>query len=347
MPIAARSVFEVVGIDREQAAEHHRDRRLEARQHLGDRLAVVGDGVADARVGDFLDRRGDEADLAGAEFVHLRHLRREVADPLDVVRGAGAHHADARVLLQHAVDDANENHHAEIDIVPAIDQERFQRRVAVALRRRQAGDDGFQHVGNAEAGFRRDHHRVGGVDADHVLDLLLDLIGLGGGKIDFVEHRHDLVTGVERVIDVGQRLRFHALRGIHHQQRAFAGGQRARHLVGEVDVARRVHQVEDVGLAVLRLVIEADGLRLDGDAPLALDVHRIEHLFLHLAQLQPAGGLDQAVGQRRFAMIDMGDDGEVADVGNYGGCHGRGIALALQSGNKIGLFRGRLPQKSQ
>ena len=87
--------FEIVGIDREQAAEHHRDGRLEARQHLGDRLAVVGDGVADAGIGDFLDRRGDEADLAGAEFVDLRHLRREEADALDVIGRIGAHHADA------------------------------------------------------------------------------------------------------------------------------------------------------------------------------------------------------------------------------------------------------------
>jgi len=32
--------------------------------------------------------------------------------------------------------------------------------------------------------------------------------------------------------------------------------------------------------------------------------------------------MDQAVGKRRFAMIDMGDDGEVADVGNRDGRHG-------------------------
>ena len=39
-----------------------------------------------------------------------------------------------------------------------------------------------------------------------------------------------------------------------------------------------------------------------------------EHLLLHLAQLEPAGGLDQPVGERRFAMVDMGDDGEIADM---------------------------------
>src|SRR5262249_32431604 len=50
--------LEIGSIDRKQAAEHHRDRGAEARQRRRDRLAVVGDGVADAGVGDFLDRGG-------------------------------------------------------------------------------------------------------------------------------------------------------------------------------------------------------------------------------------------------------------------------------------------------
>ena len=39
-----------------------------------------------------------------------------------------------------------------------------------------------------------------------------------------------------------------------------------------------------------------------------------EHLLLHVALLQPAGRLDQAVGKGGFAMVDMGDDGEITDV---------------------------------
>ena len=163
---------------------------------------------------------------------------------------------------------------AEIGVVPAIDQQRLQRRRLVALRRRQAVDDRLQHEVDVQAGLGGDRHGVGGVEADHVLDLLLDAIGLGGGQIDLVEHRHDLVAGVERMIDVGERLRLDALAGVDDQQRALAGGQRARNFIGEVDVAGRVHQVEDVGLAVLGLVFEPDGLRLDGDAALALDVHK-------------------------------------------------------------------------
>jgi hypothetical protein len=37
-------------------------------------------------------------------------------------------------------------------------------------------------------------------------------------------------------------------------------------------------------------------------------------LILLLALAERAGELDQAVGQRGFAVIDVGDDAEVADV---------------------------------
>ena len=68
-------VLEIGGVDREEAAEHHRLGRLEAGQRRGGRAAVLGDGVADAGVGHFLDRAGEEADLAGAELVDVDQLR--------------------------------------------------------------------------------------------------------------------------------------------------------------------------------------------------------------------------------------------------------------------------------
>ena len=182
-------------------------------------------------------------------------------------------------------------------------------------------DDRLQHIRNAEAGLGRDQHGVRGVEADDLLDLLADALGLGGGQVDLVQHHDDLVVGVDRLVDIGQRLRLDALRGVDHQQRALAGAQRARHLIGEVDMAGRVDQIEDVVLAIVGAVFQPHGLRLDGDAALALDVHRVQHLLGHLAQLQPAGRLDQPVGQRRFAVVDVGDNGEVADVGQRE-CHG-------------------------
>jgi hypothetical protein len=87
-------------------------------------------------------------------------------------------------------------------------------------------------------------------------------------------------------------------------------------------VARRVHQVELVGLAVLVAVVEAHGLRLDGDAALALDVHGIEDLLLHLPVRDVAAQLDEPVGQRRLAVVDVSDDREIAD--EAGVRHARG-----------------------
>ena len=59
-------VLEIGGVDREDAAEDHRLHRPEAGQRLRRRPPVLGDGVADPGVGNFLDRAGEEADLARA-----------------------------------------------------------------------------------------------------------------------------------------------------------------------------------------------------------------------------------------------------------------------------------------
>ncbi len=224
---------------------------------------------------------------------------------------------------------------AEIGVVPAVDEQRLQGRGLVALGRRQAVDDRLEHEVDVEPGLGRDRHRLRSVEADDVLDLLLDPVGLGGGQVDLVEHRHDLMARVERVIDVGERLRLDSLARVDHQERALAGGERARHLIGEVDVARGVHQVEDVGLAVLGQIFEPDRLGLDGDAALALDVHRIEHLLDHVALGHRPRLLDQPVGERRLAVVDMGDDGKVADVVDGVDGHERGIAGRAGEGNEL------------
>ena len=92
-------------------------------------------------------------------------------------------------------------------------------------------------------------------------------------------------------------------------------------------MARRVDQVEDVGLAVLGRVLDPDGIGLDGDAALALDIHRVEHLLFHVALGHRPGHLDEPVGQRRLAVVDMGHDGEIADMREVG--HGGGYGAVL------------------
>ncbi len=305
----------VIGrIGREETAEHHRLHRLEAGQRKGGRPPVFGDRVADPAIGDGLDPGGDKADLARPQFGHRDPFRGEDADPLDLVRGAACHQPDLLADGERAILDPHQDDDAEIGVVPAVDEERLQRRRSVALRRRQPVHQGFEHIRDAEPGLGRYQQRVRGIEPDHVLDLLLDPVGFGGRQVDLVQHRHDLVPGGDRLVDIGEGLRLDPLAGIDHQERALAGGERAADLIGEIDMARRVHQVEDVILAVLRPVEEPHGLGLDRDAALALQFHRVEHLLAHLARLEPAAGLDQPVGEGRLAVVDMRDDREVADM---------------------------------
>ena len=115
-------------------------------------------------------------------------------------------------------------------------------------------------------------------------------------------------------MDVGEGLRLDALGGVDDEDRALAGLQAVADLVGEVDVAGRVDEVQPVGQAVARRVLEAHGAGLDRDALLALEVHRIEDLARHLPGVDRVGHLQQAVGQRGLAVVDVGDDREVAQA---------------------------------
>jgi len=61
-------------------------------------------------------------------------------------------------------------------------------------------------------------HRIRGVDADHILDLLADAFRFGRRQVDLVQNRHDLVVGINRLIHIGQRLRLDPLGGVNNQQ---------------------------------------------------------------------------------------------------------------------------------
>ena len=134
------------------------------------------------------------------------------------------------------------------------------------------------------------------------------------GRSILLMNRDDFEAVADGEVGVGEGLRLDPLGGVDDQQRAFAGCERARDFIGEVNVAGRVDEVELVGDAVVRLVHHADGVRLDGDAALAFEVHGVEHLGLHFALSQGAGQLQQAVAQGAFAVVDVRDDREIADV---------------------------------
>ncbi len=305
---------EIIRVDRKQPAEHHRHRRFEPRQRFGARTAFLGDGIPHTGVRHRLHAGIDKADLAGAKFINRRRFRREHADTFDNMCRAGAHHADLHALADAAMPHPDKRHHAEIGVIPAIDQQRHQRCLDIALGRRHTGDNSLEDIANANAGLGTCRDGIIGGQADHILDLRLHPLRLGRRQVNLVQDRHDFMVGLDRLIDIGQRLRLDPLAGIDHQQRSLAGRQRARHLIAEIDMPRRVHQIQDIILAIGGGVVQPHCLRLDGDPALALNIHIVENLLGHLALAKTAANLNQPVGDGRLAMVDMRDNREITDM---------------------------------
>ena len=174
--------------------------------------------------------------------------------------------------------------------------------------------DILRHGLHVDAVFGGDLRRVHCRDADDVFNLGLGALRVGGGQVDLVDDGQDLEIVLERKIRVGKRLRLHALRGVHNEHRALARGERAGDLVVEVHMARRVDKIERIRLAVLGFVRQSDGARLDGDAALALEIHVVEDLLGHFAFFHRAAQLNEPVGQRGFAVVDVRDDGKIPDM---------------------------------
>src|SRR3546814_5245354 len=159
---ALAQLLEVVGVDGKEAAEHHRLRFLEAGQGGGRGSFRIGDRIADGRLRHLLDLRGDEADFTRAKRVKRLDLGSEATDAIDQMDSARLHELDLLALLQRAVDHADKDDDTEIGVVPAIDEHRLERRVKIALGRRNAVDDGFQYFVDADAGLGAGKQRIVG-----------------------------------------------------------------------------------------------------------------------------------------------------------------------------------------
>ena len=173
-------------------------------------------------------------------------------------------------------------------------------------------------------GRRRHPALLGRAVEDREIELLLAGVERRKQVEDFVDHRRrprvrpvDLVdddNGLEADLE---RLRHHefGLRqrpfgGVDQHQRAVHHVEDALHLAAEIGMAGRVDDV-DAGV-----VPEDRGhLGQDGDAALALEIVGIHRALGHpLVLAEGAGLLQQPVDQGGLAMIDMGDDGDVAQL---------------------------------
>lgn len=73
---------------------------------------------------------------------------------------------------------------------------------------------------DALAGLARDTHGIIGRDRQVILDLDLDLIGMGRGQVDLVDGRHNVQIGVHGERRIGDGLGLDTLGGIDDEHRA-------------------------------------------------------------------------------------------------------------------------------
>ena len=190
-----------------------------------------------------------------------------------------------------------------------VEDQRLQRSLLVAHGVRYALDDGIQDILYALARLSRCTQNVLRVAAYQVYYLVLHLVRHGAGHVNLVDDGNDFQVVVDGQIEVRDGLCLYALRGVDHQQRTLAGGYRTADFIREVHVSRSVNQIEYVFLSLVH-IFHLDGVALDGDAALALQVHVVQHLsFGHLYGL---GELQQTVGQGRFSVVYMCNDTKIS-----------------------------------
>ena len=153
-----------------------------------------------------------------------------------------------------------------------------------------------------------------GVAAELLLELPHDRLRVRAGAVHLVDERQPRhVVPLHLAID-RDRLRLHAAHRAQHENRAVEHAQAALHLDREVDVARRIDEVDRVVLP-----LERGGGAGDRDAALLLELHVVHGGAVAAAAdvldlVDAAGVVQNPLAQGRLARVDVGRDADVAKL---------------------------------
>ncbi|MBG9887308.1 hypothetical protein ABE10_12385, partial [Bacillus toyonensis] len=159
-------------------------------------------------------------------------------------------------------------------------------------------------------------HEVRGETQQQVVRLTLHLGDTGVRAVGLVDEEDDGKLRLERLAQDETRLRQRALARVDEQHHAVHHRESALDLAAEVRVAGSVDHVDgDRSLGVRAVVGDRRVLGEDRDALLALQVVRVHGALLDVRVLAERSGLtEHRVHQRGLAVIDVGDDCDVAEV---------------------------------
>jgi hypothetical protein len=206
-------------------------------------------------------------------------------------------------------------------------REQLRRAVAVHVRRRDLAEDRIEQrlEGRADvpvvgAGRADERVRVDGLELglrlrraeveEQVEGLVEHVVRPRVRAVDLVHHEDRAVTALERLAQHELRLRHRAIHRVHEQEDAVDHVHHPLDLAAEVGMTGRVDDVD------LRSAVD-DGRVLghDRDAALTLEGVAVHDPLGHLLVLaEDVALLEHGVDQRRLAVVDVGDDRDVADV---------------------------------
>ncbi len=152
---------------------------------------------------------------------------------------------------------------------------------------------------------------LGGVEAVHEVKYhVLHLRGTAVGLVDLVDHHEWLQADLDGLLEHESCLWHGALEGVDQQETSVGHIEHALHFAAKVGVSRGVDDVDLDSLVVDRYVFAQDS-----DAALALEVVVVEDkLSGRLVVAEEVAGQEHLVDQGRLAVVDVCDDGYVADV---------------------------------
>ena len=131
----------------------------------------------------------------------------------------------------------------------------------------------------------------------------------GAGPVHLVDDHDRFETARERLLGHEPGLRHRSVHGIDQDQHGVHHRQDALDLPAEIGVARRIDDVDPVAAPA-----QGGILREDGDPSFALEIVAVHDSFgRRRALTERPGLLQQTVHQGRLAVIDMGDDGDIAE----------------------------------
>ncbi len=84
-------------------------------------------------------------------------------------------------------------------------------------------------------------------------------------------------------VNIGDGLSLHSLCGINQQERALTGREAPRHFIREIDVPRRINQMQGVRFPVLGLIPGSHRVGLNRNTTLTFEIHGIEDLIFGLS----------------------------------------------------------------